>query len=591
VDLPPDEQEGFDQERTSQNAERVRWSMAVLTVIHLAHVVAFSLKQTVGEAAGRWRALIVEGHAVSLGFSLAVLALVLLARSNRRVASQVTLAVSLFYLGLGGALASFDQLVTSSISPFVAVNIGIALMLRLNPLTSVLHHAAGLALFLGLQPYFQVDATVRFTNSSNAVTMAVLGALLSVTFSVFQRRDYAQRRTIVRQNAELEGAFARMQGLAERAEAANTAKSQFLATMSHEIRTPLNGVLGVAELLRSGSLNVDERRLVSAITDAGGSLLTIINDLLDFSKIEAGQMTLERVPVSVRALVEEVRALFSFRATEKGLTLVTSWTTEQDSWLLADPTRLRQVLSNLIGNALKFTERGGVRVALSLSSASIGADAVLECRVTDTGIGLTPAQQGKLFAPFVQADASTTRRFGGTGLGLAICKRLVEQMGGVIGVESVEGQGATFWFRVTAPVSAPAPSPAERGVSPGFHARALLAEDNPVNVLVARGMLTRLGVEVIVARDGREALDLLERTTVDLVFTDLHMPELDGFELATALRARGFTQPIVAVTANALPEDRQRCLDVGMNDYVSKPFRPADLERVLTQWGAVPRAA
>jgi CheY-like chemotaxis protein len=213
-------------------------------------------------------------------------------------------------------------------------------------------------------------------------------------------------------------------------------------------------------------------------------------------------------------------------------------------------------------------------------------------RVIDTGIGMTPEQQSRLFAPFVQADASTTRRFGGTGLGLAICKRLVEQMGGTLGVSSTEHRGATFWFEVALPTCAPLPATAAgAAVQRTFAARALLAEDNPVNVLVARGMLTRLGVEVVVARDGREALALLDEAHVDLIFTDLHMPELDGFELARRLRERGCVLPIIAVTADAMPEDRQRCLDVGMNDYVSKPFKQGDLERVLTRWLELRRAA
>ncbi len=580
VPLSAEDSVAWDRERAMFNLDRFRSALVVAVLLHLALVIGFMVKLTDTEVAERWRLLIIWSHGVMFGVALLSLHVAWFGRNNLSVARVLPPAVTLCYLVLGASVASFDQLVTSAITPLVVANIGMSVLARLKPPTAITIHALGIALFIVLQGQFQADLSVRFSHQSNAVFLGGLGAILSLVFTSFHRRDYAQRRTIERQHLELEG-------LAARANAANRAKSEFLATMSHEIRTPLNGVLGVAELLGNTRLDIEQRHLVSAVTEAGHSLMTIINELLDFSKIEAGRMTLEHVAFDVRAAVEEVRALFAARATEKGLTLALTWPDEQPVWVVGDATRLKQVFSNLVGNAVKFTERGGVTIACTFTAR--GAEGDLSVRVTDTGIGITTEEQTRLFAPFMQADASTTRRFGGTGLGLAICKRLVEQAGGHIGVQSTAGQGSTFWCTLTLPRCGPVtkPSPHERA-TPTFSARVLLAEDNPVNVLVARSMLTRLGLEVVVARDGNEALSLFERERPAMVFTDLHMPQLDGFDLTRRLRGLGYALPIVALTADAMPEDRQRCLDVGMNDYLSKPFSQRDLERVLGRWLVTP---
>jgi signal transduction histidine kinase/FixJ family two-component response regulator/HPt (histidine-containing phosphotransfer) domain-containing protein len=374
------------------------------------------------------------------------------------------------------------------------------------------------------------------------------------------------------------------------AESANRAKSAFLAMMSHEIRTPMNAILGNAQLLGDASLGHEERESVETIETAGNTLLSLINDVLDFSKIEADRMELERAGFAPVKLVSSVVKLFGINARTKGIALTAEIDSAIPPVLAGDSLRLRQVLSNLVGNAIKFTPTGGVTVRARVEAAFDDATR-LRFEVSDTGIGIDADGAARLFAPFSQVDTSTTRRYGGTGLGLAISKKLATLMGGEIGVDSVPGQGSTFWF--TAVLSMPtaaeiaavetADEPVERDTNIAG-ARVLVAEDNLPSKRLAERLLTRLGVDVQVVGNGLEAIAAIKTRPFDLVLMDCHMPDLDGFAATQALRSDGLTLPIIALTANAMSGDREECLAAGMDDYLPKPIVAAELTRMLRRW-------
>jgi signal transduction histidine kinase/ActR/RegA family two-component response regulator len=383
----------------------------------------------------------------------------------------------------------------------------------------------------------------------------------------------------------------------ERAEAADRAKSEFLAVMSHEIRTPLNAVLGFSDMLRESPLTPEQKSRVEVICNAGESLLGLIDDILDFSKIEAGQLSLHPEPLALPTMLDVVTSLFQARAVAKGLVLKSEIAPEVPSHVEVDIHRLRQILVNLVGNALKFTAQGTIGVSVQLAGPLVaGEPCLLRFAVTDTGIGIPADRRDRLFKPFSQVDSSTTRHYGGTGLGLAISARLARLLGGEIGFDSELGRGSTFYFTVRVPVIEL--RPVNLDVLPvsavpvalaNPHLRILVAEDQPQNRMLIEDYLLDRGFHPDLVENGRLAIEAAKAKTYDLILMDLLMPEVDGYEAARAILAHfsdGSRPRIVALTANVFPEDRERCRAVGMNGLLTKPINFRQLDRVLA--GAEP---
>jgi signal transduction histidine kinase/FixJ family two-component response regulator len=406
---------------------------------------------------------------------------------------------------------------------------------------------------------------------------------------------------------------------AQLAAEARQAHNEFLANMSHEIRTPMTAILGYVDVLMddldaAGAPAEQWRAPLTTIRSNGQHLLQLINDILDISKIDAGRLSVERIPCSIGQLVLDVVNLLRHRAEEKGLSLQIRYRTAIPQVIQSDPTRLRQILLNLVGNAIKFTKKGKVLVELEMRREA--GQPVLRLEVIDTGIGISPEQAEHLFEPFVQADSTTTRKFGGTGLGLAITRRLCELLGGSITATSKAGKGSAF--RVDLPCVGSENSPASteplqnivlaqrRNVDIRLNCRVLLAEDGPDNQRLIRALLEKAGADVTVVDNGQSVLDLALQAVAEaahgtgvgkpfeVILLDIQMPILDGWQTARALRAAGYLLPVVALTANAMPEDRQRCLDAGCDDFVSKPIDRAILLTTIAHWaesGSAPRKA
>ncbi len=441
-----------------------------------------------------------------------------------------------------------------------------------------------------------------FAQAVNVSSRDEIG-ILQETFNQMIHELWVQRSILAERSAQLARTVESLARSREQAEAANQAKSQFLANVSHEIRTPMNGVLGTCELLQGMPMPDDQRRYVTMAEASAKHLLRIIDDILDFSKIEAGRLDLELTPFNIHHLVAEVFEFVHRKAASKGIQMRAAIAADVSPWQLGDAVRLRQILANLVENAIKFTERGSVLVDVRCAERPEGRHEPnraegqpehrwLKIAVVDTGMGLSQQGAGGVFDAFSQGDGTAARRHGGTGLGLAIVKQLVEMMYGDIHVDSEPGQGATFWFRLPVmPCEEPARALGALDAGDLLAASAighvLLAEDNIINREVARAFLTGMGMTVSIAADGAEALERAARDRYDVILMDCQMPVMDGFEATTGIRAmegQDRRTPVIALTANALEGDRERCLAAGMDDYLAKPISRETLRAVLQRW-------
>lgn len=449
----------------------------------------------------------------------------------------------------------------------------------------------------------------------HGVTVKLVGALQDIS----ERKRF--EADLMETNRQLELATARANDMTAQAELASAAKSEFLANMSHEIRTPMNGVIGMIGLLLDTPLTAEQRRFAEIVRSSAESLLAIVNDILDYSKIEAGKFTLDSLGFDLHVLLDEVTGMLAPRTEQKRLALSCKVSPDVPWLLQGDPGRLRQVLLNLAGNAVKFTSEGEVALRVSLEQEA-AQEVVLRFSVRDTGIGIPADKLNLLFQKFTQVDASTTRRYGGTGLGLAISKQLAELMGGAIGVQSEPGCGSEFWF--TARLDKQLPEALSRRRSSGNYSavraqladnhraghdlppatlrgspsraeiRVLVVEDNLTNQQVALGIIRKLGFLADVAENGKKALEALKQVRYDLVLMDVQMPVMDGLEATRLARANGIMNrdvPIIAMTAHALQRDQQECLAAGMDDYISKPVTPAGLSNLVRKWIERPQSA
>lgn len=453
-------------------------------------------------------------------------------------------------------------------------------------------------------PYETTVDELELTNGTilERYSAPVLGSNGDNYGRVYIFHDITERKAaaeaLKKTNEQLQQAITTANEMTIKAQAANVAKSQFLANMSHEIRTPLNGIIGMTGLLLDSSLTEEQRFGLDIVQKSSQDLLTIVNDVLDISKIEANKLDLEEIDFDMNASVDDVVTMLAPRAKEKGLVLSVNTDHSERTIVNGDPVRFRQVLFNLVGNAIKFTASGSVTVSITLQTETKDA-MTFYFEVRDTGVGIPKDKRDLLFENFQQLDPSNTRKFGGTGLGLAISKRLVNLMNGSIDVVSTEGVGSTFCFNVVFKKTDTQNLPSAHNVRhldnqfaiPSFANRVtiLLVEDNLINQYVSKKILEKLGVSVEIVSNGKEAIQALERKKFNLVFMDIHMPEMDGIEATRLIRSLTSTAlnpsiPIIAMTASAMHSDREECRIAGMNDFVSKPFTIDAIIDVIERW-------
>ena len=515
------------------------------------------------------------------------------------VSSKLTKNVSLLKAGvsknsLWGVFIAFIAIVVATLlsTYYLTGDItlkGVIAAQKSNPVLWVINLMPFLFAFWGQY----VSAMISY--EAGAMVIDQTEKLRSQAATLEYQLDYSMR-----ENAERKRLLAELDLAKKDAENANKFRGQFLANMSHEIRTPMNGVVNMTNLLLETDLTDIQRDYAGIIKDSSDSLMSIIDDILDFSKIDAGKMSLEEIDFDLRTILESTNAELGIRAQEKGLQFTCVIEPRVPALLKGDPVRLRQVLTNLIGNAIKFTEKGEVSVRVDMVN-ELEHICKLRFTVNDTGIGIPPDRQSILFEDFVQADGSTTRKHGGTGLGLSISRKLVELMGGEIGVESAQERGSSFWFtaefkvnkkhkdewRSKAVDSIEDIHPEASDDSAYLNTRILVVEDNSINQKVAKAILEHLGYHSDLAVNGTEALEKIQAGSYDLILMDCQMPVMDGYDATRKVRQLEDDKrdvPIIAMTAHAISGDREKYIQAGMNDYISKPVDPDKLGEIIAKW-------